>query len=155
MAVPSDADVVADYHDRCFRSTYAAEILAGDIADPDAESTRLQLKEWFGPDSPFETHVAVVDDVPVGHFTVLDHCLVHLFVEPEHQGIGLGKRMLALGEAELAAAGHASFELHARVENTKAIAFYLAAGWEMTDGLLHTDEHGISYDEHVLVKQLS
>jgi len=155
MAVPTDADVVADYHDRCFRHTYATEILAGGMAVPDAEGTRLQLHEWFGIESPFETHVAVVDDVPVGHVTVLDHCLVHLFVEPEHQGIGLGKRMLGLGEAELAAAGHTSFELHTRVENVNAIAFYLAAGWLMTEALLHTDEHGISYDEHVLVKQIS
>jgi len=154
-ASPEDTDVVADYHDRCFRDTYAAQILTGEVDVPDPEGTRLQLQEWFGQGSAFETWVAAVTGVPIGHFTVLDHQLVHLFVEPEHQGTGLGKRLLALGEANLIAAGHTRFELHARVENTAAVAFYQAAGWLMTDELVHTDEHGISYDEHVLVKVVS
>lgn len=155
LATPADADAVADYHDRCFRDTYAVQILAGEIDVPAAEGTRLQLQDWFGPGSKFETHVAVVDGVPVGHFTLLDAQLVHLFVEPEHQGMGLGRRLLALGEAALESGGHSEFELHARVENANAIAFYLALGWEMTDQLVHTDEHGISYDEHVLIKHAS
>ena len=77
---------------------------------------------------------------------------VHLFVEPDHQGMGLGRRLLAQGEAMITASGHSDFELHARVENVGAIAFYEAAGWTVTDRLVHTVEHGISYHEHVLVK---
>jgi hypothetical protein len=42
--------------------------------------------------------------------------------------------------------------LHARVENLAAIAFYEKAGWTVTDRLIHTVEHGISYDERVLIK---
>jgi ribosomal protein S18 acetylase RimI-like enzyme len=42
--------------------------------------------------------------------------------------------------------------LHARVDNTAAIAFYEKAGWTVTDRVLHTVEHGISYDEQVLIK---
>ena len=53
----------------------------------------------------------------------------------------------------LAAGGHAELESHARVENVAAIAFYEAAVWTATDRLIHTFEHGISYDEHVLVKR--
>jgi hypothetical protein len=53
----------------------------------------------------------------------------------------------------IAAAGHTDFELHARVENLAAIAFYENAGWSVLDGVIHTVEHGISYDERILVKR--
>jgi len=151
-ALPDDADAVAEYHDRCFTNTYSSQLLAGDFEAPDPEGTRQQLHDWFRPESEFETRVAVVDGVPIGHFTVSGHQLVHLFVEPGHHGIGLGRRLLAQGEAMIAAGGHTDFELHARVENLAAIAFYEAAGWTVSDRLIHTVEHGISYDEHVLIK---
>ncbi|NOX28639.1 MAG: GNAT family N-acetyltransferase [Actinobacteria bacterium] len=122
---------------------------------PDAEGTRLQLRDWFRPESEFETRVAVVGGAPVGHFTVKGHQLVHLFVEPEHQGMGLGRHLLGEGEAMIVAGGHSDFELHARVENLAAIAFYQKAGWTVTGRLIHTVEHGISYDEHVLTKHRS
>ena len=48
--------------------------------------------------------------------------------------------------------GHTAFELHARVENLSAIAFYETAGWTVTERLIHTVEHGIGYDERVLIK---
>ena len=152
-ATPADADAVADYHHRCFATTYSSQLLAGDFEAPDPAGTRQQLHEWFLPDSEFETRVAVVDGAPIGHVTVSGRHLVHLFVEPDHQHMGLGGRLLALGEAMIAAGGHTDFELHARVENLAAIAFYEKAGWTVTDGLIHTVEHGISYDERVLTKQ--
>ncbi len=55
----------------------------------------------------------------------------------------------------ITAAGHTELELHARVENLPAIAFYEKAGWTVTDRLIHTVEHGISYDEHVLIEDHS
>lgn len=153
-AKAGDADPVADYHDRCFRKTYSSQLLAGEFEAPDPEGTRLQLHEWFEPGSEFETWVAVIDGVPVGHFTVKGHQLVHLFVEPDHQGTGLGRYLLAQSEAMIAASGHTEFELHARVENLAAIAFYERAGWTVTDRLIRTVEHGITYDEHILIKKL-
>ena len=112
----------------------------------------MQLRDWFQRESEFETRVAVRDDMPIGHFTVRRHQLFHLFVDPDHQGMGLGSFLLAQGEAMIAAGGHSDFELHARVENLPAIAFYKARGWTVTDRLIHTVEHGISYHEHVIVK---
>ena len=152
-ATPDDADAVADYHDRCFRNTYSSQLLAGELEAPDPEGTRQQLQHWFLPESGFETRVAVVNGAPIGHFTVSGHQLVHLFVELGHQGIGLGRHLLAQGEAMIAAGGHGDFELHARVDNVTAIAFYETAGWTVTGRLIHTVEHGISYDEHVLIKR--
>lgn len=151
-AAPADADAVADYHHRCFTETYSSQLLAGEFEAPDLVGTRQQLHDWFLPESDCETQVVVVDDVPIGHVTVSGHRLVHLFVEPHHQNMGLGRYLLARGEAMIVAGGHTDFELHARVENFPAIAFYEKAGWIVTDRMIHTVEHGISYDERVLVK---
>jgi len=151
-ATPADADAVADYHHRCFTTTYSSQLLAGELEAPDPAGTRQQLRDWFRPESEFETRVAVVDGAPIGHSTVSGHQLVHLFVEPGHQGKGLGRHLLAQGEAMIAAGGHTDFELHARVDNLAAIAFYEKAGWTVTDRIIYTVEHGISYDERVLIK---
>jgi ribosomal protein S18 acetylase RimI-like enzyme len=152
-ATPADADAVADYHHRCFAMTYSSQLLAGELEAPDPAGTRQQLRDWFRPESEFETRVAVVDGVPIGHVTISGHQLVHLFVGPNHQNMGLGRHLLGQGEAMIAAGGHTDFELHARVENLAAIAFYENEGWTVTDRLIHTVEHGISYDEWILVKR--
>jgi hypothetical protein len=86
VARPADADAVEEYHHRCFLSTYAAQVAAGEFGPPERTGTRQQL--------------------------------------------------------------------HARVENVAAIAFYESQGWTVTDRLIHTVEHGISYAERVLVKHL-
>lgn len=152
-ARPADADAIADYHHRCFMKTYALQLLTGEFEAPDQPSTRQELHDRFLPESDCDTRVVVIDGVPIAHVTVSGHRLVHLFVEPDHQGMGLGRYLLELGEALIAGGGHADFELHARVENVAAIAFYERAGWSVTDRLIHTVEHGTSYDERVLVKQ--
>lgn len=151
-ATPADAETVADYHARCFIKTYAPQMRSGDLRPPDLEGMRQQFHQWFQPGSEFETMVAVVDDSPIAHFTVRGNQLVHLFVDPEQQGRGLGRHLLAEAEAMIAAHGHSQLELHTRVDNFAAIAFYQAAGWTVTDRTIHTVEHGISYDEWILVK---
>ncbi len=154
-ATPADAGAVADYHDRCFRTTYSAQLLAGELAVPDLAGTREQLRGWFQPGSGFETVVAVVGGAPVAHVSVSGNLLAHLFVEPDHQHKGLGRHLLELGEARIVAGGHTDLELHARVDNLAAIAFYEHAGWTVSDRMIHTVEHGISYDERVLVKRVA
>jgi ribosomal protein S18 acetylase RimI-like enzyme len=152
-AVPGVASAVEEYHHRCFLTTYAAQLRAGEFAPPDRAGTRRQLHDWLLPGSGVETRIAVVDGAPVGHVSVSGCRLVHLFVEPGHQGTGLGRRLLAHGEAMIAASDHTELELHARLENHSAIAFYERAGWVVTNRTVHTVEHGIGYDERVLVKQ--
>jgi len=153
-ARPDDANAVEEYHNECFLKTYSAQLHAGEFHAPDRDGTRQQLLGWFQPGSDFQTWVTVVDDRPVGHFTLYRHHLVHLFVEPERHGTGLGRTLLERAEATLAAAGHKELELHTRVENLSAIAFYKKAGWNMTDELITTVEHGISYTEHIMTKRL-
>lgn len=151
-ATPDDANAVAVYHDRCFAGTYSGQLLAGQLEAPSVDDTRNQLGDWFRPGSGFETLVAVVAGEPIGHVTISGAHLVHLFVDPGHHGTGVGRHLLALGEAMIARSGHADMELHARIDNVAAIAFYEAAGWTVTERVIHTVEHGIAYHEHVLVK---
>lgn len=154
-ATPADVDAMEDYHHRCFLKTYASQLRAGEFGTPDRDGTREQLHGWFEPGSRFETWVASAGDEVIGHVTILDHHLVHLFVDPDHHGTGLGRRLLQHGESLIAAQGHTDAELHARVENIDAIAFYEHAGWAVTDRTIHTAEHGIAYDERILVKRLA
>ena len=152
-ATPDDADAVAACHRRCFAVTYAAQLRSGALEAPDPDGVTRQLQSWFGPDSGFHTEVVIADGMQIAHATTSGSQLVHLFVDPDHQAEGWGQRLLARAEAKLAAGGHRTFELHARTDNPSAIAFYEAAGWTTTARLVHTDEHGISYDERVLVKR--
>lgn len=152
-AVPADAEAIADYHQRCFEETFASQLSAGAFEAPDEEMTKRQLLEWFQTGSAFETWVVDADGRPAAHFTVIDHHLVHLFVSPRLQGRGLGGHLLARAESMIAASGHRVSELKARVDNVKAIAFYVRAGWTVTDRLVRTVQPDISYDERVLVKR--
>lgn len=152
FALPADAVAIADYHHRCFETTYAAQLADGLFKAPDKSGMTQELHDRFLPDSDCTTRVALINDVPIAHVTVSGHRLVHLFVDPDHQGVGLGHYLLEFGEALIVAGGYAEFELHARVENVNAIAFYQRHGWTVTDEMIHTVEHGISYDERVLVK---
>ncbi|MEP1123144.1 MAG: GNAT family N-acetyltransferase [Ilumatobacter sp.] len=151
-ATPDDADAVEAYHARCFEKTYASQLLVGDVEPPDRDGMRRQFRDWFRPDSDVDTRVVVVDGAPIAHFTVSGNRLVHLFIEPAHHGQGLGRRLLVMVESMLADAGHSEFELHTRVDNVPAISFYEKAGWTVTDQLIRTVEHGITYEEYVLVK---
>lgn len=114
--------------------------------------------ELFGdrlsPDSPMRTVVATRQGVVIGHVQVQDNHLVHLFIDPDHQGAGLGRRMLGIGEQLIVAGGYDDGELHTRVDNGRALALYASAGWQLTDQLVHSADNGIEYDEHVLVKHL-
>ena len=105
-------------------------------------------------DGSMRTVVATNRDMVVGHVQVDGNLLVHLFVDPDHQGVGIGSRLLAIGEALISEAGHTDAELHTRVDNVRAIALYRSVGWQLTDRLIHSAHDGIEYDEQVLVKHL-
>ncbi len=98
--------------------------------------------------------MATLDGATVGYCTVRGSQLVHRFVDPVHQGTGLGRRLLAVAETLLAASSQPTLKLHTRVENLNAIGFYEHAGWTVTDHTIRTVEHGLSYEERVLIKHL-
>jgi GNAT superfamily N-acetyltransferase len=153
-AAPSDATAVAAYHHRCWQRSFAPLLAPGVVAALDP-SRRLDLfRAWFAPGSEVRTVVADRGGRAIGHTTVGGAELIHLFVDPDHWGGGLGRALLAIGEEMLAEAGHREVELHTIVGNEPALALYRSAGWVVTDRLVHNDTDGLVYDEHVLVKRL-
>jgi GNAT superfamily N-acetyltransferase len=149
-----DADVIADYHHRCWLIAFAP------LVDPlvmEAITPRVaRWQQWLAVDSEHDTVVATDgNDTPIGHCTVLGNDLLHLFIDPDHHGQGLGRVLLANGEERLRNAGHQSIQLHTIVGNSPAIALYESDGWVMTDRT--EDDHlpnGSSYTEHIMVKDL-
>ena len=110
----------------------------------------------FSPDSSMRTVVATRGGVVIGHVQAQGNNLVHLFVDPDHQGSGIGRQMLGIGEQLIVDDGFRDAELHTRVGNERALGLYASAGWHLTVQLIHSvdADGGIEYDEHVLVKRL-
>jgi ribosomal protein S18 acetylase RimI-like enzyme len=50
-------------------------------------------------------------------------------VDPQHQGTGLGKRLMVEVESIAAKRGFARLHLTVEVDNSRAIAFYQNLGW--------------------------
>jgi GNAT superfamily N-acetyltransferase len=98
--------------------------------------------------------VADESGTAIGHTTVSRNKLVHLFVDPDYWRQGIGLELLGVGEGLLRDAGHREVELWTRVGNEPAIALYLKCGWRVTDRVVHSEESGVAYDEHVLTKHL-
>jgi GNAT superfamily N-acetyltransferase len=154
FATLDDASVITDYHHRCWVESFTDLLEPGVVAVMDPLAKLDRWRRWLAPESGFTTVVADAGGRPIGHATVSGHELVHLFVDPRHQGIGLGSSLLAVGEALIRVAGHRTAELHTIVGNEAAIALYKSAGWVVTDRFVHNDHDGVVYEEHVLVKNL-
>ena len=152
---PSDAETIARYHHRCWLAAFAPLLAPGAVEAMDPWGKLDRLRQWFTPGSGLTTVVADLDGRAIGHTTVSGNELVHLFVDPDHWGRGLGRALLDVGEGLLTAAGHREAELHTIVGNEPALVLYRSAGWVVTDRLVHNDWDGVAYDEHVLVKRLS
>ncbi len=153
-AEPSDAALIAKYHHRCWQLAFKDLVAPGVVEKMDPWAKFNRWRRWLEPDSEFSTHVANLNGNPIGHVTVAGNELVHLFIDPDYWGQGLGRSLLALGEQMLADAGHQGIQLHTMVGNGPAIKLYESAGWMLTDQLVHNDHGGVVYDEHLLLKQL-
>ena len=155
-AEPSDAETVARYHHRCWQVAFTPLLEPGAVERVDPWRMLDVFRWWFTPESEMTTVVADLDGRPIGHTTVSGAELVHLFVDPDHAGRGLGRALLAVAEELLAASGHREAELHTIVGNAPALALYRSAGWVVTERVVHNDlGDGVVYDEHVLVKRLA
>jgi ribosomal protein S18 acetylase RimI-like enzyme len=149
-----DADCIASYHHRCWVIVHSSLLEPGMVDRMDPRGKIDRWRNWLAPESGFVTMVADESGTAVGHTTVSGQQLVHLFVDPDHWGQGLGRRLLGIGEGLLRNAGHRHIELNTMVGNERAIALYRSAGWTVTDRVVHADQDGVAYDEHVLVKRL-
>ncbi len=158
FAGPADADGIAAYHHRCWVESFSLLLDPGSVAATDPFGKFDRWRSWLAPGSGFRTVVADVDGCPVGHVTVRGRELVHLFIDPDHQGDhqggALGRSLLAVGEALILVGGEETAELRTIVGFQPAVDLYRSAGWAVTDQLVHNDYDGVVYDELVLRKRL-
>jgi ribosomal protein S18 acetylase RimI-like enzyme len=75
--------------------------------------------------------VAVVDTRIVGMVLTSGEWISDLWVLRENRGCGLGQRLLAQGEAEIAGRGRGAFRLRVVKSNANAVNFYLRHGWRV------------------------
>lgn len=152
--VLDDAAVIAEYHHRCWLTSFAVLLEPGVVERMDPSGKVDRFRFWLSPESEMVTEVATENDVVVGHVIVEANEIVHLFVDPQRQGSGIGGLLLQRAERVIARSGYIDAELHTMFGNDPAIGFYRSAGWKMTDQLIHSEHDGVAYDEHVLVKRL-
>jgi GNAT superfamily N-acetyltransferase len=117
-AVPFDGAVIAELHLAARRQAmpYLPELSSDD-----------EVRAWTR-DTPLpkaEVWMAEVDGRPAGYMALIEDILDHLYVEPGHQGQGVGNLLLARAKA-LRPAG---LRLYAFQRNRRARDFYEARGF--------------------------
>ncbi|HLZ39575.1 MAG TPA: GNAT family N-acetyltransferase [Candidatus Sulfotelmatobacter sp.] len=81
--------------------------------------------------------VAIVDQKIVGVIITNQEWVSDLWVYREHRRRGVGSRLLAQGEAEIATSGYRTCRLRVVRSNTIAVQFYLAHGWQIAREFAH------------------
>lgn len=101
--------------------------------------------------------VSVLDDVPgeIAALIVLvpkfDHLLLdNIAVQPDRQGQGLGRQLIAFAEEEARRLGHAELRLYTHATMTENIALYLRLGFAETGR-----GHEAGYDRVFMTKRLA
>lgn len=85
--------------------------------------------------------VAVSEEKIVGVIITNQEWVSDLWVFREHRSQGVGSRLLALGEAEIAARGHQMCRLRVVRSNAVAVQFYLSQGWQIAREFAHEKYH--------------
>jgi len=81
--------------------------------------------------------VAVFDEKIVGVIITSQEWVSDLWVFREHRRQGVGSKLLAQGEAEIAARGHQMCRLRVVQSNVVAVQFYLSHGWQIAREFPH------------------
>lgn len=86
------------------------------------EQRRLVEEEYF---PKAETSVACLDGEAVGFISLLGSFIGGIFIAPDRQGFGIGRKLIA---DALARKGELSLEVY--TENEQAVRFYVALGFQ-------------------------
>ena len=124
-ATPPDLDPLARLWHDGWREAHLAHVPPELTAKRTLASFRARL-DGFGDG----LRVAGPAGAPLGFCAIRDDELDQLFVAPAARGSGLAARLLADGEARLAANGITRAHLLCVIENTRAAAFYARQGWQ-------------------------
>ncbi|MFZ0591556.1 MAG: GNAT family N-acetyltransferase [Bryobacteraceae bacterium] len=92
---------------------------------------------WAAPPIPIDEEdwglawIALVDGKIAGMVLTGEEWISDLWVLAEHRGYGIGRKLLAQAEIEIANRGHRTLRLRVVKSNTKAVNFYLGHGWRV------------------------
>lgn len=134
-ARPGDAEEIARVHDASWRDAYRGVI-------PGAELERMIARRgptWWHSAIVRGTGLLVIefDDRIVGYSTYgrnrvpsmpYSGEIFELYLNPEHQGLGFGRRLFNAARQELAEHGYISTIVWALADNDKALSFYRRLG---------------------------
>jgi ribosomal protein S18 acetylase RimI-like enzyme len=98
-------------------------------------SVPIEEEDW----SP--AWVALSGTKIVGMVLTRQEWIIDLWVLRENRGYGVGQRLLAQGELEIAGRGHAILRLRVVKSNGRAVQFYLRQGWEVAREFPHEKFH--------------
>jgi GNAT superfamily N-acetyltransferase len=85
--------------------------------------------------------VAVSDEKIVGVIITNQEWVDDLWVLREERRQGVGSKLLAKGEAEIAARGYSTCRLRVVRSNAVAVQFYLNQGWQLAREFAHEKYH--------------
>jgi ribosomal protein S18 acetylase RimI-like enzyme len=135
QAKPSDAAAVADTHDDAWRGAYQGII-------PGVELEKLVGRrgaDWW--DSAIRKgsriSILVFGEVVAGYANygrnrarslTYDGEIYELYLRPEFQGLGFGRRLFSAARKDLSASGMKSLVIWALSDNDHAVGFYRALG---------------------------
>ena len=85
--------------------------------------------------------LAVSDEKIVGVIITKQDWVDDLWVLREERRQGVGSKLLAKGEAEIAARGYTTCRLRVVRSNTVAVQFYLNQGWQLAREFAHEKYH--------------
>ena len=135
MARPGDEEGIAHVHDSAWRDAYRGII-------PGRELERMVERRgptWWRRAIRAGTRLIVLDfsDTIAGYASygrnrmpalAYGGEIFELYLAPEYQGAGLGKRMFEAARADMAAHGYMSFVVWALAGNERAVQFYQRLG---------------------------
>jgi ribosomal protein S18 acetylase RimI-like enzyme len=131
MAEPADATGVADVHDAAWIEAYR-----GIIPGPELDRmVRRRGPAWWAKAIAKGSRIAVLDvgDHVAGYASYGRNRaaslpyrgeIFELYLAPEYQGVGFGRRLFSAAQRELASHGLTSLVVWSLAENERAIAFY-------------------------------
>jgi GNAT superfamily N-acetyltransferase len=155
-ARPDDAAGVAAVHVRSWQAAYRG-LLPDDYLDALRPEGRMARYTFGAADPDVPTTVVAVDDGAICGFATTGPArtddllgageLLALYVDPDHWGFGLGRRLMAEARARLSRQGFTDALLWVLVGNVRAERFYRTDGWQPDGGRRTEEVWGVSVDE--------
>jgi len=125
-AVPADIPALAKLWHEGWHWSHAAVVPKALTVLRTEDSFAERLSAMIG-----DLRVIGPTAAPVGFCAVRPGEIYQLFVGPEGRGTDIARRLIADGEARIAAAGHDTAWLSCSIGNDRAAAFYRKCGWTL------------------------